>query len=111
MREIKAFECDFCNKYYKHKSSVKRHEDRCFKNPQNKACLTCGNFKTDYETVYARPQGDQNYGDADYDVKYDYCENTGKSFQDEVVIKRQEFQRNCNHWIPIEIEEWDEEYE
>ena len=102
MKEIKAYQCDYCNKYYKHKSSAKRHENRCFKNPQNKACLSCGNFITDYNTVYVRPHGNQNYGDADYDVRYNYCDYTGRSFTDEVVIYRQEFQKNCSHWIPRE---------
>lgn len=99
MHEIKAFQCDYCNKYYKHKSSAKRHENRCFKNPKNKACLSCGNFTTDYETVYVPPQGDQNYRDADYERRYNYCEATEKSFNAELYYDRQKFQRNCNHWI------------
>jgi len=82
MNEIKAYACDYCNKYYKHKSSARRHETRCFKNPQNKACLTCGNFKTDYK-----------------DVKYNYCDYTGRSFQD-YDGNRQKFQHNCKHWKP-----------
>lgn len=104
MKEIKAYQCDYCDKYYKHKSSAKRHESRCFKNPQSKACLTCGNFITDYETVYVQPHGDQNYGDADYEQKYNYCDYTGRSFQD-YNGDRQKFQHNCNHWIPIEEED------
>lgn len=102
MKEIKAFQCDYCNKYYKHKSSAKRHENKCFKNPKNKACLSCRNFITDYETVYVRPYDGHNYGDDDYEQIYNYCDYTGKSFTDEVTIKKQEFQHDCNHWIPIE---------
>lgn len=112
MKEIKAFQCDYCNKYYKHKSSAKRHENRCFKNPKNKACLSCGNFKTDYETVYVRPYEGHNYGDDDYDVKYNYCDYTEKSFAAAIIGEnenRQEFQRNCKHWISIVVEDEEEE--
>lgn len=101
MKEIKAFQCDYCKKYYKHKSSAKRHEDKCFKNPEVKACLSCGNFITDYTTIYVPPRGDQNYGDADYEQRYNYCDYTGRCFESENINNRQEFQRNCNHWIPI----------
>lgn len=100
MKEIKAFQCDYCDKYYKHKSSAKRHENRCFKNPKVKACLTCGNFITDYITVYVPPQGEQYYGDADYDQRYNYCKYSDKSFQAEMYYDRQKFQFNCCHWLP-----------
>ncbi len=96
MKEIKAFQCDYCDRYYKHKSSAKRHENKCFKNPTRKACLTCGNFITDYETVYARPQGDQNYGDADYECKYNYCAHSDETFDG----VNQAFQVDCKYWIP-----------
>lgn len=99
MKEIKAFQCDCCDKYYKHKSSAKRHENRCFKNPKNKACLSCGNFTTGCDTVYVPPRGDQNYGDADYETKFNYCEATEKSFDSEKYTDRQEFKINCCHWI------------
>lgn len=102
MKEIKAFACDYCKKIYRHKSSAKRHENRCFYNPKNKACISCGNFITDYETVYVRPHGDQNYGDADYEERYNYCEYTNKVFGAETVERRQEFQHNCKHWIQKE---------
>lgn len=88
-----------------HKKSAKRHEDRCFYNPQVRACLSCGNFKTDYETVYVRPQGDQNYGDADYEERYYYCEATDKVFAKSKYYKKdneQEFQHHCKYWIPKE---------
>jgi len=105
MKEIKAFECDYCRRYYKHKSSAKRHENRCYYNPENKACVTCGNFITDYETVYVRPQGDQNYGDADYEEQFLICKATGKEFGAEKFIDRQKFQYHCRNWKPIEFDE------
>ena len=78
MKEIKAFQCEFCGKVYKNMSSAKRHEKKCFANPINKACRACKHAIKDSETVYVRPQGDQNYGDADYDINFIWCEITQK---------------------------------
>ena len=102
MEEIRAFKPKCCSKAYLHRWSALRHEKKCFKNPDNKACLTCGNFKTDYNTVYVPPHGDQNYGDADYDVKYSYCEVDGTILgnpMQEVDGSYKPFQTNCKHWI------------
>jgi hypothetical protein len=45
MNEIKAYECNFCNKYYKKtKKTVEKHEAICFSNPVRKACQTCSNL-------------------------------------------------------------------
>jgi len=45
MNEIKAYECSFCNKYYKKtKKTVEKHEVICFSNPVRKACQTCSNL-------------------------------------------------------------------
>lgn len=41
MIEIKAYQCDFCKKYGKSKSNIKKHEETCFHNPVTKACATC----------------------------------------------------------------------
>ncbi len=87
MKEIKAYQCDYCNKYYKHKSSAKRHEKICFYNPENRACITCDNFKTDY------------------DVRYNYCDYDEKSFDTNEEWSKS-FQNHCEHWKhrkPIEI--------
>lgn len=102
MEEIKAYKPSCCNKAYMHRWSALRHEKKCFRNPNNKACLTCGNFMTEYNTVYVPPHGDQNYGDADYDERINYCN------YDEYVIGtdlhkngHKPFQHHCPHWIPI----------
>ena len=100
MKEIKAYACDYCPKYYKHKNSAIRHEKQCFHNPIIKACMSCQNFKTDYDTVYVRPNGDQNYGDADYEEKYNYCSYDEKVFGHGTGEKR--FQNNCNYWVAKE---------
>lgn len=97
MKEIIAYECEFCGKKrYKHKGSAKRHEDKCFANPKNKACRTCEHAIKDSDTVYVKPHGDQNYGDADYDIDYIYCDIT-----DDFLYhpnKPCHFEHNCSHW-------------
>lgn len=100
MTEIKAYACDYCHKYYKHKSSAIRHEKQCFYNPINKACLSCGNFKTDYNTIYVPPYPGNNYGDNDYEEKYNYCAHDEKIFGHGEGEKR--FQNNCNYWVAKE---------
>ncbi len=53
MKEIKAFQCSFCErKIVKTKSAIIRHEKTCLKSPQREACLTCDSFKKYYHTVY-----------------------------------------------------------
>lgn len=54
---------------------------------------------TDFNTVYVPTHGDQNYGDADYEERYNYCDHTEKTFGHE--SGEQEWVRNCKHWIPI----------
>ena len=45
MKEIKAYSCEHCDKYYKKtKKVVEKHEAICFSNPVRKACQTCDNL-------------------------------------------------------------------
>jgi hypothetical protein len=73
-KEITAYTCSFCDKVYKLKSSAARHEKKCFANPANRACRSCSHAVKDRDTVYVPPHGDQNYGDADYEIDYIWCE-------------------------------------
>ena len=41
VRKITAYQCGYCDKYYKHDSSAKRHEKQCFHNPSTQSCATC----------------------------------------------------------------------
>lgn len=103
MEEIKAYKPKCCRKAYMCKGSAIRHEKKCFRNPDNKACLTCGNFMTDYNTVYVPPHGEQNYGDADYDIKYSFCGLDGKilgNSMQEVRGEYKPFQIRCKDWGP-----------
>lgn len=79
MKPVQAYSPKCCTGKSFIKSYVcKRHEQNCPKNPDNKACATCAHRVVEQETVYVRPHGDQNYGDADYDVNVWYCSVDGK---------------------------------
>lgn len=40
---IEAYECFYCGKVFKQKSSCKKHEDKCFFNPVTRSCAGCNN--------------------------------------------------------------------
>ena len=39
-----AYRCSFCKKYGLSKSSIVKHEPKCFYNPVSRSCSTCANF-------------------------------------------------------------------
>jgi hypothetical protein len=42
-KEIIRFKCNYCKKHYSTKSDAAKHENKCFYNPVNKSCISCGN--------------------------------------------------------------------
>jgi hypothetical protein len=40
-----AYRCSYCHKYGLSKSWIKKHEEKCFKNPATRSCTTCANLK------------------------------------------------------------------
>ena len=54
------------------KSAMKKHEERCLYNPVRRACITCANLGTDYETIY-NPYHGGNPGSTDTEVRYNFC--------------------------------------
>lgn len=102
MKEITAWKCDYCKKHYLNKSSAKRHENKCFYNSNNHACITCGNFCHYSNTVYCPPQlDDWGYGEHDYEEIKVFCRATEKCFEAETMGEKQRFQNHCKIWIPI----------
>ena len=96
MVEIIAFKCEYCNKIYKIKGSATRHEIHCFANPGTKACRTCEHAKKESNTIYVRPQGDQSYGDADYEEEFIQCEITNKYLSHPSEICH--FENGCKYY-------------
>lgn len=43
MYEVKAYRCEFCKKYGLSKGWIKKHEQKCFRNPVTRSCSTCAN--------------------------------------------------------------------
>ncbi|GAG67661.1 unnamed protein product [marine sediment metagenome] len=72
MKKIKAHQCSYCSFYRISRQPVLKHEKKCFKNPENKACASCKHNTTDYDTIYNRHHGGDP-GSTDYDIAYNYC--------------------------------------
>ena len=46
--KVTMYECSHCQRRkYSHESSAKQHEKKCYWNPTNKACASCGNQDND----------------------------------------------------------------
>ena len=65
MKMVKAFQCEFClRKVMMNKAHLAKHEAICFHNPKRKACQTCGNYDTEWESDYIGHQfGEAAYGE------------------------------------------------
>ena len=52
--EIKMYQCEHCKKKkYVHKSSAKRHEEKCYWNTNTRSCMTCKHYTNpDENTVF-----------------------------------------------------------
>ena len=44
MKRKTVFECDFCRKRLVKEKAMKKHEAKCFQNPETKSCCTCNNL-------------------------------------------------------------------
>ena len=44
MIETIMYKCEHCMKVYKHKSSAKSHEKKCYWNTETKSCMTCRRY-------------------------------------------------------------------
>lgn len=47
MEQITAFRCEYCSKTYSNKHSCKRHERKCYKNPETRSCSCCAFLNND----------------------------------------------------------------
>ena len=92
MREVRAFACSFgCRRnVLTSKKRMQEHEERCFYNPKNRACQTCGNLEKTTETVYD-PYHGGNPGSSDWERMIEYCSA-------EIDIGGQ-YKNNCDMWV------------
>jgi hypothetical protein len=93
---IEAYQCEFCLKIYKSKGGCRKHESRCFANPVMRSCRSCKYATKEQETIYVPPQGDQNYGDADYDIETIICRITEKYLHH--PEKQGAYESNCAYY-------------
>ena len=90
--KISAWKCQYnCGrKVVVNKKSMSIHEKRCYKNPENKTCMTCEHDKFEWEQDY---EGHQ-LGEATYTAPYKdyYCEMQIRP-KDKLVID------HCGLWV------------
>jgi hypothetical protein len=44
MKQVIRYQCQFCKKELKTEKGMEKHEARCLRNEEKRACLTCNNF-------------------------------------------------------------------
>lgn len=84
MNEIKAYECEYgCGKYLRTRSGMNKHEKKCYWNPVNKACASCGN--------------NEEYSDGDGFQEWEgrYC----TKLEFEIFGERYNGKSNCRFWV------------
>jgi hypothetical protein len=97
VKEVIRYQCDFCNKTYKNKSSARVHEKKCFANPATKSCRTCKHAIKDSDTIYVRPTHGENYGDSDFEQEFIYCNVIEDKYLSHYE-KECGFETNCSEW-------------
>lgn len=95
MREVTAYQCDFCGKVLKYKCSAVRHAKNCKHNPTVRACTTCPHHG--HET---RSLGGWNEPPDEYVVPV--CNSQKAADDEEHYFDTQEnpfyIMRHCKHW-------------
>lgn len=104
MYEIEAYQCDYCTKYSKSKSVMKKHESKCFHNPVSRACVTCGNYFQEHYKVDIKPDDSFSYVGDIYSCR-PICK-AGKSISSLKDSKLTvSLCNNCEYWIEKEEED------
>ncbi len=44
MKAVQAFQCDFCQKYGKNSTRIRKHEEKCYYRPETQSCGSCGHL-------------------------------------------------------------------
>lgn len=76
MIERTTFECEHCHKKrLMNKNQMKKHEEICWYNPENKSCLTCSNYT--YEAAYLEPHPELEGCPNEHVPAFKYCDIVG----------------------------------
>lgn len=104
MEEIKAWKPMCCKKAYMTKGNARRHEKKCPRNPENKACATCGHNYEESNTVY-NPHHGGDPGSTDYEERYFWCDYYDREISKYGANEKAMLpQINCKHWMPKQEE-------
>lgn len=105
MKTIEAYQCDYCKKYSKSKSVMKKHESKCFHNPKKKTCATCGNH---YQELYKVENQISPFNHDGGVFSYKSICKAGINIYElkdgKITIRLCD---NCEYWIENEEEEMD----
>lgn len=90
MVERTIYECEHCHKKrLLSKYAMRKHEDMCWFNLNNKTCLTCANYV--YESSYEELHDELDYPCYETVPAVKYCEADHKDIEEAPVI-------NCELW-------------
>ncbi len=81
-KKVIRYHCDFCGRGHWKKPSCLEHEERCYHNPEIRACGSCGNNENYYCTSH------------DKDLIHKHVE--GVDWEKDNVHPLQS--KNCGHW-------------
>ena len=94
--EIKAYECEHgCKKILRTKQGMKKHEMKCWLNPERKACLSCINMVKVSETVY-NPHHGGDPGSTDYEWETYWCDAQERDLSDGSGMW--DLRHDCEDW-------------
>lgn len=86
-RKVTAYGCEFkCGHgVIMSKARMKEHEERCYYNPKNRACITCGNFSSELSSngMEHEPRYLETWREME-------CDGVGKALE--------KMTSNCNVW-------------
>jgi hypothetical protein len=99
MKEIKKYQCDFCNRSYSSKRVAENHElHKCFWNPDTKSCVTC-EFLLAVSVDQNYLEGGENKCNTYYEV---VCEENHGLEENDIPWDKEEktfrYQTGCPFW-------------
>lgn len=88
-----AYKCEYCGRMYESYSGAWKHEERCFANPERKACRTCEHCEYVSD---GSPYEPDNGSGGDY-VCYHFC----VALMRPISIKKDKigWQYDCEHYV------------
>lgn len=99
-KEITKYQCDHCKREYVNKDRAERHEDKCYYDPANHACVTCAHLLACEDERHEMWDGHDHctvFWDVDCDLDLAKTYLPGEGYQNT-------FKHNCDSWEPRTVE-------